>query len=46
MLRDPDQAGAPFEPRTVRTRSAMRGPGRVALPIVFGRETDGRWTAT
>lgn len=46
MTRDRDQAGAPFEARTVRTRSDMRGTGRVALPIIFGRDTDGTWTAT
>ncbi|GAA4441772.1 hypothetical protein GCM10023148_48950 [Actinokineospora soli] len=46
MLRDPAQAGAPFEPRTVRTRSDMRGPGRVALPILFSRDDHRRWTAT
>nr|WP_221380339.1 hypothetical protein [Actinoplanes polyasparticus] len=27
--------GAPFDPRTVRARSSMRGSGRVALPMVF-----------
>jgi len=46
MTRDRAQAGMPFEARTVRTRSDMRGPGRVALPIVFGRGQDGTWTAT
>ncbi|MGV9363810.1 hypothetical protein [Amycolatopsis sp. NPDC003731] len=46
MLRDRAQAGAPFEPRTVRTRSDLRGRGRVALPMVFGRDRSGTWTAT
>lgn len=46
MTRDRDQAGAPFEARTVRTRSEMRGTGRVALPIMFARDQDGAWTAT
>ncbi|ALG14903.1 hypothetical protein AOZ06_19635 [Kibdelosporangium phytohabitans] len=46
MTRERGQEGAPFEPRTVRTRSDMRGSSRVALPIVFGRDDDGRWTAT
>ncbi len=46
MTRDHDQAGAPFEARTVRTRSDMRGTGRVALPAVFARGEDGSWTAT
>jgi hypothetical protein len=45
MIRGDDQQGAPFEPRTVRTRSEMRGPGRVALPMVFGRDYDGTWFA-
>jgi len=30
-----DQRGAPFDARTVRSRSQLRGPGRVALPVVF-----------
>lgn len=46
MTRDRAQAGAPFEARTVRTRSDMRGGGRVALPVVFARCHDGSWTAT
>jgi hypothetical protein len=46
MTRDRDQRGAPFEARTVRTRSDLRGTGRVALPIVFARGADGTWTAT
>jgi hypothetical protein len=45
MIRGADQQGAPFEPRTVRTRSQMRGPGRVALPMVFGRGHGGAWFA-
>ncbi|GGL60804.1 hypothetical protein GCM10010129_00410 [Streptomyces fumigatiscleroticus] len=45
MLRDGEQRGRPFEPRTVRMKSELRGPGRVALPLVFRREDDGRWRA-
>ncbi|MFD8422533.1 TerD family protein [Streptomyces sp. NPDC059466] len=45
MLRDGDQQGRPFEPRTVRMKSELRGVGRVALPLVFRREDDGRWRA-
>ncbi|MEU6863534.1 hypothetical protein ABZ924_09705 [Streptomyces sp. NPDC046876] len=45
MLRDAEQHGRPFEPRTVRTKSELRGPGRVALPLVFLRGSDGRWRA-
>lgn len=40
------QAGKPFEPRTVRTRSDLRGTGKVALPLLFGRAADGSWSAT
>ncbi|WBB80065.1 hypothetical protein O7606_01305 [Micromonospora sp. WMMD882] len=39
-----DQRGAPFDARTVRARSQLRGPGRVALPIVFVRGGRG-WQA-
>ncbi len=45
MLRDADQRGRPFEPRTVRMKSELRGPGRVALPLAFLRGEDGRWRA-
>ncbi|WP_406859334.1 hypothetical protein ABZO31_03130 [Streptomyces sp. HUAS MG47] len=46
MLRESEQQGRPFEPRTVRMKSDLRGPGRVALPLVFLRdEDDGRWYA-
>ncbi|MET8576796.1 hypothetical protein [Streptomyces sp. NPDC005012] len=45
MLRDAEQAGRPFEPRTVRMKSELRGPGRVALPLVFVRGEDGVWHA-
>jgi hypothetical protein len=46
MTRDRDQKGLPFEARTVRARSDMRGSGRVALPVLFGRDADGGWSAT
>ncbi|WP_207946111.1 TerD family protein [Actinomadura sp. 7K534] len=45
MLRDGAQKGRPFEARTVRMKSELRGPGRVALPMVFMRGDDGRWRA-
>ncbi|WP_327375748.1 hypothetical protein OG393_18395 [Streptomyces sp. NBC_01216] len=45
MLRDAEQKGRPFEPRTVRMKSELRGVGRVALPLVFQRGEDGRWRA-
>ncbi|MFJ8635774.1 TerD family protein [Streptomyces sp. NPDC093568] len=45
MLRGSGQRGRPFEPRTVRMKSDLRGPGRVALPLAFRRGEDGRWRA-
>ncbi|GHJ08662.1 hypothetical protein TPA0907_30290 [Micromonospora humidisoli] len=39
-----DQGGAPFDARTVRARSHLRGHGRVALPMVFARNERG-WQA-
>jgi hypothetical protein len=48
QTRAADQRGAPFDARTVRARSQMRGRGRIALPIVFARnETSGEngWQA-
>ncbi|MBD3139033.1 TerD family protein [Microbispora bryophytorum] len=43
MTRDAAQEGRPFEPRTVRMKSDLRGSGRVALPLVFLRGDDGVW---
>ncbi len=43
MTRDAAQEGRPFEPRTVRAKSDLRGSGRVALPLVFFRDDDGGW---
>ncbi|MER5308461.1 hypothetical protein ABT034_11810 [Streptomyces sp. NPDC002773] len=45
MLREGEQRGRPFEPRTVRMKSDLRGPGRVALPLAFRRDAEGRWHA-
>ncbi|MHB9863345.1 TerD family protein [Streptomyces sp. YIM S03343] len=45
MLRETEQRGRPFEPRTVRMKSELRGPGRVALPLAFRRGAGGRWQA-
>ncbi|WP_405856529.1 hypothetical protein OG407_08450 [Streptomyces sp. NBC_01515] len=45
MLREGEQQGRPFEPRTVRMKSELRGAGRVALPLVFLRGEDGTWRA-
>ncbi|MFF4029843.1 hypothetical protein ACFYZ2_08720 [Streptomyces sviceus] len=45
MLREGEQRGRPFEARTVRMKSELRGPGRVALPLAFRRARDGSWHA-
>lgn len=45
MIRDGAQKGAPFEARTVRMKSDLRGAGRVALPLAFTRGDDGKWRA-
>lgn len=45
MLREAAQRGRPFEARTVRMKSDLRGPGRVALPLAFVRDGDGSWHA-
>ncbi|MER8186815.1 TerD family protein [Kitasatospora sp. NPDC094015] len=45
MLREGEQQGQPFEARTVRMKSELRGPGRVALPLAFERGQDGGWQA-
>ncbi|MFB7833644.1 hypothetical protein ACFVFF_09240 [Streptomyces sp. NPDC057680] len=45
MLRDSEQRGRPFEPRTVRMKSDLRGPGKAALPLAFRRDDEGRWHA-
>ncbi len=45
MTRGQAQRGAPFEPRTVRMKSALSGPGRVAMPVAFYRGDTGGWYA-
>lgn len=44
QTRTQDQRGAPFDARTVRARSHLRGKGRIALPMVFARSEAG-WQA-
>ncbi|SCL29178.1 hypothetical protein GA0074692_2678 [Micromonospora pallida] len=44
QTRTRDQRGAPFDARTVRARSHLRGQGQVALPMVFARGERG-WQA-
>lgn len=41
----PGQRGEPFEARTVRMKSDMRGKGKVALPLAFIRNSKGKWAA-
>jgi hypothetical protein len=45
MTRDGEQAGRPFEARTVRAKSALYGESRTAIPLVFMRGEDGAWYA-
>ena len=40
-----EQQGLPFEPRTVRVKSNLRGKGKVALPLVFRRIHSQQWEA-
>lgn len=44
QTRERNQRGAPFDARTVRARSQLRGQGRVALPMVFAKGERG-WQA-
>jgi hypothetical protein len=44
QIRQRGQRGAPFDARTVRARSQLRGQGRVALPVVFAKGERG-WQA-
>jgi hypothetical protein len=44
QIRQRGQRGAPFDARTVRSRSQLRGKGRVALPVVFAKGERG-WQA-
>ncbi|TMR14107.1 TerD family protein [Nonomuraea turkmeniaca] len=43
MIREAAQDGMPFEPRTVRMKSDLRGSGRVALPLAFLLDKEGDW---
>ena len=45
MERDGEQQGRPYEPRTVRMKSDLRGAGQIALPLVFRRDDAGAWSA-
>lgn len=45
MERTPEQVGKPFEPATVRTKSDIRGKGKVSLPLVFVKGAGGKWYA-
>jgi hypothetical protein len=45
MSRTKKQQGKPFEPATVKTKSDIRGTGKIALPIAFMKNEDGSWQA-
>ncbi|BCJ46153.1 hypothetical protein GCM10010168_51020 [Actinoplanes ianthinogenes] len=44
QARMPEQRGMPFDARTVRAKSHLRGTGRIALPMVFTKGERG-WQA-
>jgi hypothetical protein len=45
MTLSPEQKGLPFEPRTVRMKTVVRGDHRAVMPVVFFRGDDGCWYA-
>lgn len=45
MERTQKQKGRPFEPRTVKAKFNIRGKGNIALPLVFTRQDDNKWSA-
>lgn len=45
MQRTKKQMGLPFEPSTVKTKSDVRGKGKVALPLVFIKTDNDGWVA-
>lgn len=45
MTRSAGQKGLPFEARTVRMKTVLRGQHRCAMPVVFYRGDDGAWYA-
>ena len=45
MHREADQKGKPFEAATVRTRSDLRGVGKIALPLIFVKGGSRQWYA-
>lgn len=44
MERTEAQKGKPFEPKTVKVKSEVRGKGQVAIPAVFFRDASGKWS--
>ena len=40
MARSKYEKGAPFEPKTVKTKFALRGKGQICMPLAFFREGD------
>jgi hypothetical protein len=45
MTLSPEQRGLPFEARTVRMKTVVRGEHRAVMPVVFFRGDDGDWYA-
>lgn len=43
MERAEEQKGKPFEPKTVKVKSEVRGKGQVAIPALFFRDSSGSW---
>jgi hypothetical protein len=43
MERTEAQKGKPFEPKTVKVKSEVRGKGQVAIPALFFRDSSGSW---
>lgn len=43
MERTEVQKGKPFEPKTVKVKSEVRGKGQIAIPAVFFRDSSGSW---
>lgn len=44
MNRGLNQEGLPYEPRTIKMKSDLRGKGKVGLPLVFEKDEDDTWS--
>jgi len=45
MARTQAEMGRPFEAKTVQAKSDLRGPNKVAIPLIFVKNEDGSWEA-